>query len=148
MSSDPDEHKWLHRILGVLGVFILLNYFYGTGTLEGLLHVPWDQASTWMFLVAGLAVSAFLVEVYYRKRRGDGQQWIIELYGIIGGLFVLDAVIEDFLTPLTAPVIDPVLQDLGVWGLILLVAFVFGGGWFFILRRLWNGYRDSEGTAQ
>lgn len=142
MPERIERHLQLHRSLGVLGVFVLLNYFYGTGTLDGLLNVPWDQVSAWMILMAALAVSAVLVELYYRKRRGDGERWFIELYGIIGGLFVADAVIEDFLAPLTGPVADPVLEKMGAWGLILLLAFVCGGGWL-VSRRLLNPEADG-----
>lgn len=146
MSPDPDEHKWLHLVTGTIGVFVLLNRFFGTGTLEGLLQVSWGQASPWLLLALGLFVSAFLVEAYRRRRRG-GNQWFIEVYAAIGGLLVLEAVIEDFLTPLTPPFLEPLLGDMGVSGVVLLAVLALGG-LLLVLRRLWNTYWAMEPPPQ
>lgn len=41
MTSEKDEHRWLHLVLGTVGVFVLVNQFFGAGTLEGLFRVSW-----------------------------------------------------------------------------------------------------------
>lgn len=144
MAPEKDEHKHRHRGLGTIGLFVLLTHFYGPGTLEEMLQVSWAHLLPWIFLVGGLGLSAFLVEAYRRRRRGS-TQWFIEVYAIIGALFVCDAVVENFLGPL--PIFEALLGDMGVfWRLLLLAVFVLGGG-FFILRRAWTAYRDLEAPA-
>lgn len=146
MTTDPDEHRWVHLVAGTIGVFVLLNQSFGTGTLEGLLHVSWGQVLPWVWLALGMFVSAFLVEAYRRRRRG-GTQWFIEVYAALGGLFVLEEVIEDFLTPLTPSFLEPLFGHMGVWGVVLLAVLALAG-LFLVLRRLWNAYWEMEPPAQ
>lgn len=145
MPATSAGGKLSLRVMAVIGVFVFLNRL-ATGDMAALLDASWGQPLPWVLLAAGILVSVVLVEAY-RRRRANGGQWFVELFSIIGGVVVLNDVLESFLQPALEPVVVPVFEDAGQWGILLLWIFILGtAAWLFPKYR--SKYRKNEGAAE